>query len=610
MARKEKLGANPVEAARKAARQRESKRNKAAREQTREFGLVRKDTGHLEEELRHVERRGGDTTALKEELEKIKRVKDKYLDAHPEHRKLVFKEEDRPQPGPSGAAIVPLQNRTGLFRPDGKPWHPERSIYYDPTFNPWGNPPPGMPYRERPPHEWPANMSIVAPRGPSLATQQQTLAESDSDSDDDSDIMMPQGPPPGLSTQATGSASDEDSEDDDIVMPAGPPPSQQLHGSGFAAPVPPPPGGYTGPPPGMPHSGVGRSVPVRFPPPPPGFGFHIPHQPANGQPPFPLHGQGRYPPQYAPPQNRPPPNAPRGPAPRQRPPPPVGAPVQPAVGQQARPSPAVTTGAAASDPAKKSSGATISSAPVLRDFKKEATTFLPASIRRQQALAQRKSKAAGLGSRVIRANPVVADVDEDAPNAISGEAPESGPHGPSSHLQLRTDDIDRSGPAEPLRSDDDERQDPAARYAAPEADAASPSSQVLFSPNTEVTPSTPAVHTAPDGKDKAATAGGGGLLSYYSDSDAEDDEEEEEGSSNAVEPSSKGKVFPTTSAAAPQGRVNLVAALSNVPWAQAQPKKAAASTSGGGAAEEYRRYLASVEDILGQDGQDGQEDDT
>ena len=32
---------------------------------------------------------------------------------------------------------------------NGKPRYPERSIYYDKVFNPYGVPPPGMPYKER-----------------------------------------------------------------------------------------------------------------------------------------------------------------------------------------------------------------------------------------------------------------------------------------------------------------------------------------------------------------------------------------------------------------------------------------------------------------------------
>lgn len=43
----------------------------------------------------------------------------------------------------------PQGDPPGLYGRDGKLKHPERSIYYDPVFNPFGAPPPGMPYRER-----------------------------------------------------------------------------------------------------------------------------------------------------------------------------------------------------------------------------------------------------------------------------------------------------------------------------------------------------------------------------------------------------------------------------------------------------------------------------
>ena len=42
--------------------------------------------------------------------------------------------------------IPPSRN---VFKKNGLPRHPERSIYYDPQMNPFGVPPPGMPYMER-----------------------------------------------------------------------------------------------------------------------------------------------------------------------------------------------------------------------------------------------------------------------------------------------------------------------------------------------------------------------------------------------------------------------------------------------------------------------------
>jgi hypothetical protein len=36
-----------------------------------------------------------------------------------------------------------------LYNPDGTLRDPKRSAYYHPEYNPFGVPPPGMPYRER-----------------------------------------------------------------------------------------------------------------------------------------------------------------------------------------------------------------------------------------------------------------------------------------------------------------------------------------------------------------------------------------------------------------------------------------------------------------------------
>lgn len=67
------------------------------------------------------------------------------VEAHPEHRKYVFPE--RPQ---DAARDVDEQDSTpGLYDKNGRLKHPERSLYYDPVFNPYGAPPPGMPYREK-----------------------------------------------------------------------------------------------------------------------------------------------------------------------------------------------------------------------------------------------------------------------------------------------------------------------------------------------------------------------------------------------------------------------------------------------------------------------------
>jgi mRNA biogenesis factor len=88
---------------------------------------------------------------LKAELDKLRKAKEEYVKEHPEHRKLVYGESSAKKPRendesgikPAGGAV------RQLFGKDGLPLHPERSTYYDPVLNPYGVPPPGMPYMEK-----------------------------------------------------------------------------------------------------------------------------------------------------------------------------------------------------------------------------------------------------------------------------------------------------------------------------------------------------------------------------------------------------------------------------------------------------------------------------
>jgi len=48
----------------------------------------------------------------------------------------------------------------GLYDKNGRLKHPERSIYFDPVFNPFGAPPPGMPYREKRKSAWRLNTYV------------------------------------------------------------------------------------------------------------------------------------------------------------------------------------------------------------------------------------------------------------------------------------------------------------------------------------------------------------------------------------------------------------------------------------------------------------------
>ena len=82
---------------------------------------------------------------LKAELEHINRKKAEYVEEHPEQRRLVYRRRKEGEP----EIELPVLKKRNLFKKNGLPRHPERSIYYDPVMNPFGVAPPGMPYVER-----------------------------------------------------------------------------------------------------------------------------------------------------------------------------------------------------------------------------------------------------------------------------------------------------------------------------------------------------------------------------------------------------------------------------------------------------------------------------
>jgi len=369
---------------------------------------VKKDTRDTEEEIEKLEatseRSASDNkrlTELKAELEKITKKKEEYVTEHPEHRKLVFKSrrqhndketDEQDQKNPE----VLTRN---LFKKNGLPRHPERSIYYDPVMNPYGVPPPGMPYMERPLR--PDEIDSDKDGGPN---------------DSDDDIVMPDGPPPGQDER-------EDDSDDDIPMPEGPPPPKpgQVQVPPFP-PVPPmpianqpplppsspevfltvPSGLWHPPLPGLlmntppfpptmagvhpPPSGFG--LPAGLPPPPPGF----PMPPTGFMPPPPPVGFGQStlpppPPGFFPRRNQstssiqdPLSSIPHQTfqahrASRSLAPPHPSLPPNPTL-----PKPAVGSGQRS-----VSAAATVSAEPVLRDFKKESTAFVPSALKRKKA---------------------------------------------------------------------------------------------------------------------------------------------------------------------------------------------------------------------------------
>ncbi|KAI0639836.1 WW domain binding protein 11-domain-containing protein [Trametes polyzona] len=445
---------NPADAYRKAQRKKELKKNKAERAKARDFALVKKDTRDLEDEIEKLEALSEPSAAdksrlaaLKSELEKINKKKEEYVKEHPEQRKLVFRSR-KPAESREEVKVESTAPKTrNLFKKNGLPRHPERSIYYDPVYNPYGVPPPGMPYVER----------ALLPNE----------VDSEAEEESDDDIVMPEGPPP--------EEEETDDSDDDIPMPEGPPPpkpGQQApplpplppgpppQSIGYAPPPPPgfsgapslPPGGLPAPPPlagplippppGIPVVSPTGAIPPP-PPPPPGFpvasslpppppGFPVVTSPPPPPPGFPMTA-GPPPPGVPPPPMGFPPFPPTQ---ASMPPPPPGfyprrganagviqdplssVPHQTYQAHRASrangpPGPKATSGGVRSGPVSTpapgpSPSAVISAEPELRDFKKEATAFVPAALKR---------KKPGAGASKVNAAPTVGPADGNGEEA-------------------------------------------------------------------------------------------------------------------------------------------------------------------------------------------------
>ncbi|KAJ1302696.1 hypothetical protein OPQ81_003011 [Rhizoctonia solani] len=414
---------NPADAYRKAQRAKELKKegmvsvvndsvtypsnlqNKENRAKARETATLKKDTGGLEKEIHELEDVGEDklSSAQKERLKeiraevaRIRKVKQDYVKAHPEQSHLVRgleprarRLEDTISSDAGGSQATPAVR--SIFGKNGLPLHPERSIYYDPVLNPYGMPPPGMPYVERAllPHE--------------IEQANDQGASQDDASDEDSKMD-------------SADSSDDESEDDDIVLPAGPPPSG------------PPPVGLPFPPtapygaafaPFPPNASPYTQAHPYVPPPPPGF-------PTTAYPP-PFVQPVAYPQQMVgreqKPRDRqfaeavrvvqdPLSNVPHvtyqaHQAQRHQPPIPSSVGVAPPIGLQhgLPPKPGSTLQTTAS--------ATISAEPELRDLKKEATAFVPTSMRRA---AKKGPNANATSSLQINAAPND-DNDQNGPSA-------------------------------------------------------------------------------------------------------------------------------------------------------------------------------------------------
>eukprot|EP01116_Phalansterium_solitarium_P013609 TRINITY_DN31002_c0_g1_i1.p1 TRINITY_DN31002_c0_g1~~TRINITY_DN31002_c0_g1_i1.p1 ORF type:complete len:441 (-),score=92.24 TRINITY_DN31002_c0_g1_i1:235-1557(-) len=303
---------NPTDAYRKQQRKKELKKNKVTRSKVREASIKSKDADAIRQQIAQLEEleKGGDADKriksrkkqLNELLQKVLNRKDDDEDNDEEPDRPPNKEEyERLMNAKLGKAKTATEVES---ENQSKFPNPQDSIYYHPTLNPFGVPPPGAPKLYRP-DAMPMPMDGIVPTGPPIPAalppapppapvpepEPEEPEEVDPDEPTDlDDIPTPSGPPPPHVVIALAASNNKQ-----IIPPLPPTPPPNMHlvappvfPRGFLPPslMPPPfrPPGM----PGMPLPGL-PMMPPPYPPPPmplaPTLGPVAPHNDSNFQPP-------------------------------------------------------------------------------------------------------------------------------------------------------------------------------------------------------------------------------------------------------------------------------------------------------------------------------------
>ncbi|XP_016485815.2 protein EARLY FLOWERING 5 [Nicotiana tabacum] len=232
---------NPTDAYRKEQRKRELKRNKKERKKVREVGILKKDPDQLKDQIQKLEVMKAEGALDKARKHKKRQLEDTLNLVLKKRKEYEEKLKEKGEQPVMFSHLGPPRRRTSAEEEEMvKHPKPEDSVYYHPTLNPTGAPPPGKP---------PMFKSSIGSRVPlSAASSSGTASSSQLDGEDGSLSTLPPPPPPPPLPQS----GDADSVDVS-AMPA-------------SLPLPPPP-----PMPPKPVTEMSTSLPLPpLPPPPPG----------------------------------------------------------------------------------------------------------------------------------------------------------------------------------------------------------------------------------------------------------------------------------------------------------------------------------------------------
>ncbi|KAJ8559893.1 hypothetical protein K7X08_003951 [Anisodus acutangulus] len=267
---------NPTDAYRKEIRKRELKRNKKERKKVREVGILKKDPDQLKDQIDKLEVMKAEGALDKARKHKKRQLEDTLNLVLKKRKEYESKMKEKGEEPVMFSHLGPPRRRSAAEEEEMvKHPKPEDSVYYHPTLNPTGAPPPGKP---------PMFKSSIGPRIPlSAASSSGAASSSKSDVEDGTLSALPP-PPPPPPLPPTGDTDSADGSAVPASLPLPPPPPMppkpavtDMDASLPLPPLPPPP---PGPPP---KEHISGHHPL---PPPPPRPLHQSAQP-------PLSGTGR-----------------------------------------------------------------------------------------------------------------------------------------------------------------------------------------------------------------------------------------------------------------------------------------------------------------------------
>ncbi|XVF12015.1 hypothetical protein REPUB_Repub08aG0078200 [Reevesia pubescens] len=247
---------NPTDAYRKELRKKELKRNKKERKKVREVGILKKDPQSIMEQIDKLEMMKAEGALDKARKHKKRQLEDTLNLVLKKRKEYEDKMKEKGETPVMFSHLGPPRRRTTAEEEErSKHPMPEDSVYYHPTLNPTGAPPPGKP---------PMYKSSIGPRIPLSAASSSATASSSQTESDDIPAVPPPPPPPPLPDTGKSNSVDGSVVPASLPLPPPPPMPPKPAMANLGIPLPPLPG--PPPPPGPPPK---EQVAARPPLPPP-----------------------------------------------------------------------------------------------------------------------------------------------------------------------------------------------------------------------------------------------------------------------------------------------------------------------------------------------------